>query len=452
MSKTFAAVIGALLLAAIWAGPAAAAPLDAKLGLVSDSAKGDLRYLVIVVDFPDVKPRFTLEQLRARAIEKTARWYEAASYGQTRLQGTISGPFTLPEPVEAYRVAPYNFEVSSERVYKLVRDALSLAEEKGVPILQQDVVAVVHRAFTRPGQGYGMICYCANPGMISKVRQGRARYAGIETKRGSVFNKGVVVMAENFQVGFMTHDLAHAIGGVSRGTRLAQDLYDFELQSTPRQKFQIHDAAVYMGPWDIMSQHFLEPRKPSPGFSLFSMIRLGYIRPEQVQAAPKGRTTLARLAPLALGGQTVGIKIPLSESRYLLVENRQPFKLDRVLPASGVMIYQVDLEREEGAGQVRAMNADPKAFNFSRAPFGVEDQAAAVFEDSEDGLVIAALAKLGKDYLVLVAAGEQAGLVRQIAGGLQKLRGTPQYQSRLQRVTGLINQGALSEAAKSAQP
>lgn len=452
MPRIVGVLVSALLLLLAYTGAAAAPVMDAKLGLVSDSAKGDLRYLVVLVDFADVAPRFSAQQIRPRAMERVSRWYEAASYGQTRLRGAIRGPYTLPEPLEAYRVSPYNFQVKSQRVYKLVRDALSLAEEDGVPILQQDVVAVVHRAHTLPGKGYGMICYSANPGMLSKVRGGRARYVPIQTRRGSQFKKGVVVMAENFHLGFLLHDLAHALGGVSQGKRVVVDLYDFELQSRPRQRFQIHDAAVYLGPWDLMSQHFIQRRQPPPGFSLFTMIRLGYVRPEQVVLVRPGQTRLARLAPLALGGRTLGLKIPLADTRYLLVENRQPLKVDRVLPASGVMIYEVDLDLEEGAGQVKALNADPQAFNFSRAPFGVEDQAADLFQAPQADLVIAPLAKLGQDYLVLVTGRGQAEQARRIAQGLKRLFGTPEFKQRLGTVLGLIRKGALPEAARAAQP
>ena len=332
MTKRLGVMVGVLACLCAWAGLAAAAGWDDKLGLVSDSAKGDLRYLVIVVDFPDVRPRFSLEQIRARAIERTARWYRAASYGQTRLNGTICGPYTLPDSLESYRLSPYNFQVSSERVYRLVRDALSLAEESGAPILQQDVVAVVHRAHTMPGKAYGMICYCANPGMLSKVRGGRARYVEIKTRRGTIFQKGVVVMAENFHLGFMVHDLAHALGGVSKGKRLVMDLYDFELQSKPRRRFQIHDAAIYLGPWDIMSQHFMQPREPPAGFSLFTMIRLGYVRPDQIMVARPGQTKLSRLAPLSMGGKNFGAQD--SPGRTALSAGRKPAALQAESAAS----------------------------------------------------------------------------------------------------------------------
>jgi len=291
-------------------------------------------------------------------VAQVSRWYQASSYGQTRFVGTVKGPYTLPEPIEHYKVSPYNYQVSSDRVYELVRDALSLAEEDGTHIKSFDVVAVIHRCFTKPGQGYGMICYCANPGMLSKVSRGRAKYVTITTRRGTPFNKGVVVMAENFHLGFLVHDLAHAIAGVHDGVRLVGDLYDFDAQSRPRKQFQIHDAAIYMGPWDLMSQHFIEMRQPPPGFSLFTKIRLGYIQPDQVQVIRPGETKAVRLSSLAAGGSLLGIKIPLSRERYFLVENRQAERIDRILPSSGVMIYRVNEAREEGHGLVKVENAE----------------------------------------------------------------------------------------------
>ncbi len=401
VSQVLGFLTGVLLSLGLWGGCASGAVWNDTLGLVSDSARGDLRYLVIVVDFPDVRPRFGMEQIRARAIERAARWYQVVSYGQTRLHGRICGPYTLPQPLEDYRVSPYNFGVKSQRVYKLVREALSLAEEHGVPILEQDLVAVIHRASTRPGRAYGMICYCANPGMLSKVRGGRARYVEIITRRGSRFHKGVVVMAENFHLGFLVHDLAHALGGVSRGKRLVMDLYDFDLQSRPRRQFRIEDAAIYLGPWDIMSQHFITPRQPPAGFSLFTMMRLGYVKPEQVVVLRPGQSTLVRLSPLALGKGTLGVKIIQDRDHYLLVENRQPLKLDRRLPARGIMIYRVDLSREDGAGVVRVLKANPRAPGFSQAPFGLEGQAAKVFHDEQSGIAVIPLVKKGHDYLLM---------------------------------------------------
>ncbi len=431
--------------------PAADAHLDPKLGLVSDIARGVKRYLVIMVDFPDVQPRQSLEALQGRAVTRVDRWFKSASYGQTGFMGTCKGPYTLPQPVAAYKVSPYNFQVDPRRVYALVRDALSLAEADGTAINDFDVAAIVHRCHTGPGQGYGMVCYCANPGMLSRVRHGRAAYVPVTTRRGTGFQKGVVVMAENFHLGFMVHDLAHAIAGVQQGERLVVDLYDFEDQSRPRTVFHITDSSLFLGPWDIMSQHFLERSQPPPGFSLFSKIRLGYVRPDQVTLVRPGDTALVRLAALAAGGPILGVKVPLSRGRYLLVENRQRLEIDRVLPASGVMIYEVDESRQEGAGQVRAMNADPAAPNFSRAPFGVEEQARIAYVDAKKNVAVIPIAQEDADYVVLVTSPAQAGAGESVARNLMRLKGSPGYGARLSQAVDLLKSGRVEEAEKAAR-
>jgi len=389
--------------------------------------------------------------VKERAVAQVSRWYQASSYGQTRFEGTVKGPYTLPEPIERYKVSPYNYQVSSDRVYALVRDALSLAEDDGTHIKSFDVVAVIHRCFTKPGQGYGMICYCANPGMLSKVSRGRAKYVTITTRRGTPFNKGVVVMAENFHLGFLVHDLAHAIAGVHDGVRLVGDLYDFDAQSRPRKQFQIHDAAIYMGPWDLMSQHFIEMRQPPPGFSLFTKIRLGYIQPDQVQVIRPGETKAVRLSSLAAGGSLLGIKIPLSRERYFLVENRQAERIDRILPSSGVMIYRVNEAGEEGHGLVKVENADPSVFNFSQAPFGLENQACLAFVNQKHNVAVVPIVKQGSDYVVLVTTPAQVDDGEKISRNLMRSRGRVDLQERLTKVLDLLKRGQISAALSASK-
>jgi M6 family metalloprotease-like protein len=450
---TVMAVLLAFILAP--APQATAAPQahrDPTLDLVSDVARGTQRYLVILVNFPDVQPRLPLKQVRERATVRLAQWYQSASNGQTRFVANVKGPYTLPRPLDTYKVSPYNFKVESRRVYALVRDALSLAEADGTDLNNFDVVAVILRCFTLPGRGYGMMCYCANPGMLSKVRYGRAKYVPITTRQGTEFRKGVVVMVENFHQGFLAHDLAHAIGGVYDGRRLVGDLYDFEAQSRPRRKFDITDAPIYLGPWDIMSQHFITRNQPPPGFSLYTKMRLGYVRPDQIRLVRPGKTVLVKLSALAANGDKVGIKIPLSAQTYFLVENRQPLKVDRILPASGVMIYKVDESREEGSGQVRAQNADPGAPNFSRAPFGTDGQARIAWVVQQAGVAVVPILKQGQDYLVLVTDTAQAEAAQRVAQKLMQLRGSPALQAKLPQVLQLLRAGRLAAAAEAIQP
>lgn len=409
-------------LAVAWlmgAGPTLAARIDPLLGPVSDTAVGRFSNLVIVVDFPDVTPTVDLPDIERRAVRLNDAWYNEASHGRTRMSGTMVGPYRLSEPLERYKVSPYNFRVDSGRVYRLVAEALSLAEENGADLAAHDVVTVVARAFSMPGTGYGMMCYCANPGMLSKVGNGRARYDSITTRRGTVYAKGAVVMVENFHFGFLVHDLAHAIAGVHQGRRLSVDLYDFELQSRPRREFKPDDVSIHLGAWDVMSQHFIRRDGPPPGFSLFTRIRMGYVDAAQIALVKPGETRLVRLAPLARGGTRIGVKIPLDSARHLLVENRQRTGIDRTLPGDGMMIYRVDESLDEGRGMVRAMNADPATPGFTRAAFGIDGQAADAFIDTTSGVAVIGLVKLDTDYVVLVTTPDRIEAARELGRALR---------------------------------
>jgi hypothetical protein len=124
----------------------------------------------------------------------------------------------LPDPISKYRVSPYNFQVDRKRVGKLVEDTMT-ALEKEVDFSQYNHMLIIPWALTKPGKGYGMICYCANPGMLSGVR-GDVAYVRLKSKNGKSFQGGIFVGAENAHLGMFAHDFFHALGGISQNRRL----------------------------------------------------------------------------------------------------------------------------------------------------------------------------------------------------------------------------------------
>jgi hypothetical protein len=73
-----------------------------------------------------------------------------------------------------------------------------------------------------PGKGYGMICYCANPGMLSGVTKRYVpRYETLRSRGGKEFRGGIFVGAENAHLGMFAHDYFHALAGIHEGKRLA---------------------------------------------------------------------------------------------------------------------------------------------------------------------------------------------------------------------------------------
>lgn len=176
-----------------------------------------------------------------------------------------------------------------------------------------------------------------------------------------------------------------------------------------------------MGPWDIMSEHFVKRNDPPPGLSSFTRIRLGWITPEQVVVAKPGDTSCTFLTPLSRKGTTLVVKIPLSGGQYYLVENRQPIGSDRMLPDSGLLVLKVDPHVQEGSGTAKVMNADPQAHHFSKATFRLEDSRRNLLEDKPNRLAIVPLWSEGDILGVLVTTPEKSGEALDAALKIKKL-------------------------------
>jgi hypothetical protein len=163
-----------------------------------------------------------------------------------------------------------------------------------------------------------------------------------------------------------------------------------------------------MGPWDIMSEHFVKRQDPPPGISSFTKIRLNWIAPRQAVSVRPGQTTVAFLSPLAKGGSTLAVKIPLSDGTYYLVENRQLFGYDRVLPDAGIIILRVFPKAQEGYGTVELVDADPSAPHFSKAAYGLERSRGAFFVDKKNGFAVVPLWREGDATGVVVTTPQEA--------------------------------------------
>jgi hypothetical protein len=195
-----------------------AAKEDPILGLQSQQARGEQHVLILAVKFPDIEPSFPLERIRRKAAQGLNKYVKEQSYGLAWVKADFRGWINLPDPIGSYKVSPYNFEVDRTRVKRLIEDSMT-AVEKEVNFSQYQHIIVIPGAFTTPGKGYGMICYCANPGMLSGVRK-NIRYVPMESKGGQTFRGGVCVAAENAHLGMFAHDFFHALGGIDKNKRL----------------------------------------------------------------------------------------------------------------------------------------------------------------------------------------------------------------------------------------
>jgi hypothetical protein len=67
----------------------------------------------------------------------------------------------------------------------------------------------------REKDAYGMMGYCAYPGML-----GWADTSPFASEGGEVIGNGVAVYCENAHVGVLAHDLLHILGGTVGGRRV----------------------------------------------------------------------------------------------------------------------------------------------------------------------------------------------------------------------------------------
>jgi hypothetical protein len=193
---------------------------ESSLGPQSRQAIGEKSVLIVVVRFPDATPTTPIEMVKRKAVARLSAYVNEQSYGLASLKADFRGYVTLPDSLAKYKVSPYNFQVDKERVRKLIEDTMT-AIEKEVDFTFYDHLLIIPAVHTMPDKGYGMICYCANPGMLSGVtKRCVPRYETLTSKGGKEFRGGVFVGAENAHLGMFAHDYFHALGGIHDGKRL----------------------------------------------------------------------------------------------------------------------------------------------------------------------------------------------------------------------------------------
>lgn len=388
------------------------------LGHQSVRAKGEIQVLVAVAQFPDVQPRVPLSEIERTVVKELNEYVKNQSYNLAWIKAQFAGYVLLPHSISAYRISPNNFEVDRSRVRKLIEDTMTVMESQ-IDFSQYHNMLIVPAAMTQPGKGYGMMCYCANPGMLTGVR-GNPQYVTLRSRGGKTFSGGVFVGTENAPLGMFAHDFFHALGGVSDNKRLVPCLYNFERQAEASRLHKWEYCTDYLGAWDVMSAHYVG-KGETPGISSFTRIRLGWISPEQVILVMPGAEQGAFLAPLAKGGKTLVLKIPLPGGRYYLVENRQSVGSDKIQPDSGILILKVDPAAQEGRGTVRVMDADPKSPNLSHATFRLDQENRNLFVDNENNVAIIPLWAQAENQGVLVTTAKKSQDALQATHMIRKL-------------------------------
>ena len=389
--STFVSIIFITLIWLMY--PAVIVQSQEKSRNVCEKRKG----LVILVEFPDIAPPVNETFVRER-FEKLNLYVREMSYGKVCMEVDITGWYRLPDSIKRYSISPANLQVDKSRVERLIQHAIDAADGKNDFSRYSFVVVFLGAPFKE----YGMVGLCGYPGML-----GWKQEIVFRTKKGQIVQGGVAIFTYQAHLGTLFHDIAHVWGGVSGGRRVLPCLYDHDLQAKhPTGDTGFAEALINMGYWDPLSCHFYKRNIPPPGISSWTKLRLGWIMQEKVRVADPKQASEILLGPLEDGSsETLAIKIPLSESKYYLIENRQPIgSFDPHLPGKGILIMYADDRIDECRyrnAPVRLMNADPAVPYLQGAAFDLPGKE--VFIDKENSIEIRIIEKIGNSYRIRVS-------------------------------------------------
>lgn len=384
-------------IAGLWA---AAAARPAAGAAQPAGPTGEQRVLVIMVRFPGIEPAFSIDQMRVKYFERLDAYLRAVSGGRASVTGRTTGWVTLPQPAEKYRISPHNLEVDRGRVRQLIQDAADLADREA----DFSDYSMVFLSLAADRDQYGMMGLCGYPGML-----GWSSDAPIATRaRRQKIPGGVAIYCERAHIGVVFHDMAHIMGGVKNGRRVVPCLYDHDLQARPgpfRGYAQFY--LVDLGYFDPMSCHMIEPDRGPPGVCAWTALRLGWVPADKVVEVARGSSRTVRLGPLYdPEAKTAVVRVPLTSSTGILIENRQPVGPDRNLPSHGVLISQFDdnvAECRNGEAPVKLVVADPSAPELRGAPFTMSGRRR--YDDPKKRFSVELLSQSGRDIELRVTRG-----------------------------------------------
>jgi M6 family metalloprotease-like protein len=328
---------------------------------------GQVRALVVAVDFSDAPAGLDAAQLAATAVSGLGR-FEEYSYGRFSASAQIvTGWRRMPRPASSY--ASLSDGGDGARVFFTEVTGLVDAE---VDFSTIDFVFVLAPGMA-PYQRAGNPAWSVFPGR-GFTRDGKEiRHATTMMRAFTQAHQDIASVAN--------HELAHSLG-----------LPESYRQTSTGTSFDL------VGMWDLMSEpnqhHFLAWHK----------YRLGWIEQSQVTCLDAAGQVQVTLTPVETPRGMKAVVVRTGASNAYVVEVRRKIGLDANICREGVLVYTVDSQVDNGGGPIRVQRAAEdlpgeerqRCGTLYNAPFDVGQ----TFEDASVRVTV--VRSSGSDYAVEV--------------------------------------------------
>ena len=332
------------------------------------ATQGELKVVVVLVEFTDTPHTVSMSSLEA-ILQQLNDYVVEVSYGSARLTIDVKGWYVLP-----YTMGYYGYGIDyddSSKCDQLIEDAVDAADPY-VDFQAYDHVIIVHAGPDEAETGNEQdIWSFAYMGPI-----------GVDTDEGYV-EIGLSVVSESSPLGTFAHEFGHSLG--------LPDLYGY-------------GGEAFVGPWGVMAEGSWNgaPAGSKPAHMMaWSKIKLGWLPSNRIMVLSTGASMRVELYALELNvDEHQVVKVPLSDTRYYLIEVRAKLGFDEGLPDEGVLVTLCDDSLESGEGIVRVRDANPSTATLSDAAFDIGPGETTVFDDPTYRLTVTLVSKTDHAYLI----------------------------------------------------
>jgi M6 family metalloprotease-like protein len=371
---------------------------------------GAQRIILLLVEFPDVKHNLTSDQVYQDVFPKLNQYYTQVSYNQTWIVGAVtSGWKILLKPSSYYDIAKITGSgLKNGRDIEFLKDAI-LAWDNETDYRKYDYVFVAGPRNSVWGYTWFQV-------LIAKT------------------NDGITVTAATAQSENQAWDVyAHEFSHLSLGL---PDLYSYAIAFSGPPDYR--QAAIYVGPWDLMSR-----ADPRPGIGAWGKIHVGWISQDRILEIHPGKQGAATVIPLEespLGTQAILVYV--SPTTYFVIENREQIGFDSGLPDKGILVTYVDEGKYWlGNGPVVVQDANPGSgprWQLPHPTFDVGPTAKPQYTNGTFNLSMSLLDKFSNgSYVIAVGRPDSMDAAKSAYLGLSEAADAIQKATAAGRAEGL---------------